>query len=173
MTVTKLPEYQYEFLESVETHRKNVIFAGAEIVGGIAHSQLIAHDLSKYSREEFPIYAAHFHSDFDFKEQFQYAWLHHLHHNPHHWQHWVKMKKDGSATALEMPEKFALEMIADWLGAGKSYQGSWVMTDWLNVNWTKILLHPATKILVEERLRVLGYEWLEPLGKFVYTGNYE
>lgn len=48
------------------------------------------HDESKYSIEEYDAYDAYFYGPMskDVKENFNYAWLHHIHENPHHWQYW-------------------------------------------------------------------------------------
>ena len=102
--------------------------------------QGLLHDLSKFSWVEFsesvkfyqggkssPINAAK-------KEQgYSLAWQHHKGRNPHHYEHWTD-KYDIGTIALKMPFKYVLEMIADYLGAGRAYQGkSFTLTgeyDW-------------------------------------------
>ena len=38
-----------------------------------------------------------------------------IHNNPHHWQHWIVVEDDtGEDVALEMPTKYAIEMVCDW-----------------------------------------------------------
>jgi hypothetical protein len=59
---------------------------------------------------------------------------------------------------LPMPENFALEMIADWMGAGKSYTGSEDMTDWLIKNLPRITLHSKTFSYVKNVLIEIGYQ---------------
>jgi hypothetical protein len=91
------------------------------------------------------------------------AWLHHLHHNPHHWQHWIfpdgynppgaKMENG----VMRMPERYALEMIADWHGAGRVYQNSWDISDWLSDNMPRILVHSETASFLREGLGKLSY----------------
>ena len=58
---------------------------------------------------------------------------------------------------MEMPQHFALEMIADWMGASYVYTGSWDMTDWLWKNIPKIILHSNTAEYVRQTLDMLGY----------------
>jgi FMN phosphatase YigB (HAD superfamily) len=58
-----------------------------------------------------------------------------------------------------MPEKYAREMIADWLGASKAYTGSWDMTDWLNKNYNKIIVHKNTHAFIQKVLREIGYDF--------------
>ena len=80
---------------------------------------------------------------------FDRAWLHHQHANPHHWQHWVLNEDDGLTRCLEMPEHFAREMVADWMGAGRAITGRWEVVEWYNTNKEHIRLHPTTRGLVE------------------------
>lgn len=96
---------------------------------GIPYQGLL-HDLSKFSWTEFsesvkfyqegkssPIIAAK-------KAQgYSLAWQHHKGRNPHHYEHWTDKYDDGTI-ALKMPFKYAVEMIADYLGAARGYNGS-------------------------------------------------
>lgn len=50
------------------------------------------------------------------------AWQHHKGRNSHHYEYWVD-NLDKGGTAIKMPWKDMLELIADWLGAGRAYQG--------------------------------------------------
>ena len=78
--------------------------------------QLNIHDLSKYDEEEYKAYDLYFYGTKTekVKEDFDYAWLHHIHENPHHWQHWVLINDHEGTYALEMRKEFAYEMICDW-----------------------------------------------------------
>lgn len=67
--------------------------------------------------------------------------------------------------ALEMPECYALEMISDWQSSSFCYTGSWDMTDWLEKNSSKIILHSNTAIYVQRVLYDLGYK------NIVFTTN--
>lgn len=56
--------------------------------------------------------------------------------------------------ALQMPEHFVREMVADWAGAGRAITGRWEVADWYAKNKGKMLLHPQTLALVERLLRI-------------------
>jgi len=56
-----------------------------------------------------------------------------------------------------MPEMFALEMVADWMGSSWAYTGSWDMSAWLTKNIPRIRLHPGTATFVGDVLDGLGY----------------
>lgn len=137
-------------------HVQFVQEAGVKI--GVLPELLAIHDKSKWSPEEFDAYAQYFCSGVDkspvdadsITDDFAVAWLHHIHHNPHHWQHWIfpdgYSPKDSSVEngVVKMPERYALEMVADWLGASKAYTGSWDITDWFSKNVGRIRVHSAT-----------------------------
>jgi hypothetical protein len=74
--------------------------------------------------------------------------------NPHHWQYWLYYvgMDDVSFIALPMPERFAREMVADWIGAAKAQKGPNVL-DWYERNRDSLVLHPETRAFVETLLR--------------------
>ena len=49
------------------------------------------------------------------------AWQHHKGHNPHHYEYWID-NIDNGGTPIKMPYKYVLELVADYLAAGKTYQ---------------------------------------------------
>lgn len=49
------------------------------------------------------------------------AWQHHKGHNTHHYEYWVDYLDDGGKP-IKMPWKDLLELVADWLGAGRAYE---------------------------------------------------
>lgn len=116
------------------------------------------HDMSKFSPSEWNPYAATFYKpdgskQYDETDAFNIAWLRHQHRNPHHWQHWLLRMDRGDTVAMEMPERYAREMVADWMGAGRAITGKWECAEWYAKNSGKIILHPNTRTLVE---RILG-----------------
>jgi len=150
-----------KFDDSLKLHIKNVQEAGRKF--GVAEYLLRDHDLSKWDSVEFDAYATHFHGGGDPKN-FPLAWLHHVHNNPHHWQHWIfpdGWTMEGSAmdgACIEMPYEYVLEMIADWMGASKTYTGSWDMAGWLSKNIPRITVHSKTAQSIREILdNPLGY----------------
>jgi hypothetical protein len=111
--------------KTVRTHRKWVRYychlAGITWRG-------IKHDLSKYSPIEFlesarfwtgdesPIHAA--------KRFYGYsrAWLHHRGRNPHHWAYWADNFSEGLKVYC-MPCNDFVELVCDFLAAGRAYSG--------------------------------------------------
>lgn len=149
-------------------------------IGGLATKaplwRLIIHDWSKFLPCEWFPYVEYFYGEKarlqneewdDFKywmaaqkyyDAFDRAWLHHQHHNPHHWQHWVLREDSGKTKVLEIPEHFAREMVADWMGAGRAITGKWEAQSWYLKNAEHILLHDSTKARVEQLLGIAAGE---------------
>jgi hypothetical protein len=149
-----------DFLESLMAHICYVQEAGRKL--GVSEEQLRRHDNSKYSLAEFPAYAQHFKGG-GAPDAFAIAWLHHIHANPHHHEHWRftdGYTPKGSTVengCVFMPNNYALEMIADWMGASMAYTGSWDMKDWLWKNLGRIHVHSKTAQYLREQLGALGY----------------
>lgn len=154
-------EVAENFINSLETHVMFVKEAGEMI--GVPSNLLEAHDMSKWSEEEFPHYARHFYGDKGDPKGFTRAWLHHIHYNPHHWQYW-RLSDDYSPPGadvddgcIEMPERYVREMVADWMGASRAYTSSWDMSDWLRKNLCKVRVHRSTEKLLWNILIDIGY----------------
>ena len=138
------------------------------------------HDLSKLRPSEFIPYANFFYGkkedDISTKRDdtgyykptdtgdaaFDYAWLLHQKRNKHHWQWWVLPEDDGGVKVLEMAPKYRLEMLCDWIGAGKA-QGYFSPEEdplretrnWYKKNKDKMQLHPNTREWLEKELRLI------------------
>lgn len=56
---------------------------------------------------------------------------------------------NAGMVVIEIPEKYLLEMLADWMGAGRAIKGFWDIEQWYKQNKFKIVLHPKTRGLVE------------------------
>lgn len=89
----------------------------------------LVHDLSKYSPVEFltsaryyqggtfsPINAEKYYRGFSLAEQ------HHHGHNSHHWEYWITGRMMGGVP-IKVPLKVAVEMVCDFIAAGKIYEG--------------------------------------------------
>ena len=153
-----------DYFESLHLHKKYVMEAGV-LVGGITEERLFDHDASKFTIREYPYYARQFHGDRKDPAGFARAWLHHIHYNDHHWNHWLfatGYSPYGSGIdlngALPMPEVCVREMVADWMGASRTYTDSWDMSEWLNDHLpNKIILHQESRQIVGQVLRDIGY----------------
>ena len=86
----------------------------------------IKHDLSKFSPVEFWESVKYFSGDRSPIDNckavngYSKAWLHHKGRNTHHYEYWQD-NFDLGGQALLMPYEDALELICDYLGAGKAY----------------------------------------------------
>jgi hypothetical protein len=155
------PELKYEWIEkytdSLASHIKYYKEAADKL--GVDKSLMLIHDNSKSMDEEFPWYVRRFGGGIKDDPEFDFAWNHHIHNNPHHWEYWITPgKHNESFNLLEIPEKYALEMVADWMGSGRAYTGKWDMTDWLKNNFSDIVLHDNTRKFIERVLvDKLGY----------------
>lgn len=128
--------------------------------------QGITHDLSKFGPTEFISSARYFQGDRSpievEKESIGYskAWLHHKSHNKHHWEYWTDFDDDGNIIANKMPFKYVVEMVCDYIGAGKAYNGEkWSNDDPLKY-WNKVRggrhFHPDTEWLAVIFLRTIA-----------------
>lgn len=118
--------------------------------------QLLIHDRSKFYPSEFPHYARKYvakdHSDPD---GYLSCWVQHQNRNPHHWEFWVTRPKSSMLEfpefyfkAAPMPEKYVREMIADWMGASRTYEGHWPDVHnwmWFDKHYPDMILHTTTK----------------------------
>jgi len=119
---------------------------------------LWTHDISKFCAEEIFGYAWRDwkNPDGPTKRAFTLAWHHHKLHNPHHPEYWHNTKREGKLDPLPMPAIYVAEMVADWIGAGKSYGKS--IEDWLPDNLNKFHWHAQTAISVGWLLSKLGIQ---------------
>jgi hypothetical protein len=149
-------------LKTVTKHRFYVFYycckAGIPIRG-------LLHDLSKFSPVEFwesvkyyqgtssPINACK-------KENgYSNAWLHHKGRNPHHYEYWQD-NFDNGGVPLEMPYEYVMEMICDFLAAGRAYNGKNFTYEkewnwWLEKISHPVAMHTKTKEFVNEVMRIL------------------
>ena len=145
------------YLRTVLRHKWFVLVAGRRVC--VPLSRLLVHDLSKFSRAEWGPYVRRFdggrggamdHDDDPL--EWRQAWDHHWQKNAHHWEFWLT---DGDPE--EMPETYAREMVADWMGAGRAYTGTWDTREWYAKNRDRIVLHERTRWLVERLMNEVSY----------------
>lgn len=88
----------------------------------------IKHDLSKFSPTEFFESVKYYKgtsSPIDECKKINgvsYAWQHHKGRNDHHYEYWID-NIDNGGTMIEMPVDCAVEMLCDFLAAGRAYSG--------------------------------------------------
>lgn len=148
-----------EYTQYIVEHKANVekafrwiidhdIFEDCEIPVNV-----VSHDLSKYSAEEYKAYDDYFYGKRtkEVEKAFDYAWLHHIHNNPHHWQYWVLKHDDKPEEALEMPLEYVVEMICDWWSFSFKTGNLYEIFDWYKKH-KGMVLHKDTRKLVEDTL---------------------
>ena len=123
---------------------------------GCSPLSMLLHDLSKFYPREFG----------NRRHPLPYAWNHHANHNPHHCEYWHSRtggRGNGdffNGQTLPMPEKYIKEMLADWFGASRAYEGFWPpKKDWLwfTISIDKMLMHPLTRWRTVLLLKGKGY----------------
>lgn len=135
-------------------HKWFVLIAGRRLK--VPLWRLLIHDLSKFSPAEFGPYARHFYGGGGDDRGFAEAWWHHYFHNSHHWEHYVSRDPNErgipAAGTLPMPEVCVREMVADWLAAGKAYNGAWpdpANFTWYEANRARMRLHAYTEARID------------------------
>lgn len=140
------------------------------------------HDMSKFSPTEFISSAKYFQGNKSpiekEKEEIGYsnAWLHHKGHNKHHWEYWTDFGKDGEVIAYKMPWKYVVEMVCDYVAAGKTYsKEKWTQHEPLGYH-TKMKsqrhYHKDTLWLLETFLEIIDIYGLERFIRTVKNKGY-
>ncbi len=147
-----------KYLKGLLIHKWYVFLAG--IKAGVPIWRLIVHDWQKFTKWEYRAYSQYnFGSENAKKVQhdFNAAWLHHENTAPHHWGYWIPRSGQCANEPLPMPETYVREMIADWHGAEKAYQGKWDISEWVHENCPKMRLHDDTVELIHNIMNELDY----------------
>jgi hypothetical protein len=117
----------------------------------------LIHDFSKFLPNEFISYAKYFYGKYpsyiqsNVETQMNYAWLKHQKLNKHHWQYWVLMNDDGTIQPLEIPYKYLVEMLCDWIAVGKNFGSNPKV--WYYENKEHIVMHENSRQLLELLLK--------------------
>lgn len=117
---------------------------------------------------------------------YSYAWFHHKGRNPHHWEYWIDnlgptprktyakytpnvgksefvemVEYVSQPTPVEIPYKYVLEMICDWVGAGIAYKSKVSPYDYfMQVDQSRIF-HPRTHKLLVKFLETIRDEGID------------
>ena len=135
------------------------------------------HDMSKFSPTEFWESVKYYSGtcspiDACKKDKgISFAWMHHKGRNPHHYEYWQD-NFDNGGEAKEMPWKYKVEMICDYLAAGRAYMGKNFSYKAEYEWWQKKLelprrQHDNDKSFVTNVLQQLAYE--EEMGGFKHA----
>ena len=133
--------------------------------------QGLTHDISKYHPVEFFESVKYYQgtrSPIDACKEangYSMAWFHHRGNNKHHYEYWVD-NFDKGMTFNIMPYKYFVEMLCDYLGAGRAYMGrdfSYVKErEWWRGKRETIAMHPMQIAMLDDIFNNLANE--ESLG---------
>ena len=162
----------WSYLKYIVRHKWYVALAANRC--GCSFWRALIHDASKFLPSEWSAYAYTFYDDDGNKryaenDKFNEAWNHHQKRNKHHWQYWLLRMDRGDDVALPIPYKYIMEMVADWMGAGRAITGKWEVMEWYQKNKDTIILEPGTRDMVEYLLyKVYGWD-----GEFLFIPDWE
>lgn len=144
-------------------HKLRVYQAGRRIGVGVIY--LLIHDWDKLLPGNWVAYAEQFYTEDgetwpeqrDYSAAFKREWNSHQKKNRHHWQYWIMIWDHGGEEVRPMLYQDALEMLADWVGAGCAIKGTEINEDdifeetrkWYDANRNKMRLHPDTREFIE------------------------
>ena len=165
-----IPSIKYAWLTI--KHKWFVLRAG--LVLKVPLWRLLIHDLSKFRPSELPHYGRQFFGPADHPRGFMCCWLRHQNRNPHHWEYWVPRTGCNRCSPIYpnnepifMPGWAMREMVADWAGACRAYEGHWPSREvlagkkvwhwkWLEEHFpTKMQLDPITRATIRDALDLL------------------
>jgi len=122
----------------------------------------VVHDWTKFLPCELLHYQRQFFGKADDPLGFMRAWLHHQNSHKHHWEYWIPRTGHNRCAPpyldnepMPMPESIVREMVADWLGAGRAYEGKWPCPrdwTWLKKARSKMRLHAETEKILDKIL---------------------
>lgn len=143
----------WAYFKKIMLHKKYVMIACWHL--RVPMLRALVHDWTKFTPREWGPYVRRFFYPSGNPKtvthdtsEFELAWLHHQR-QPHHWEAWCIVRHNGNTEALEMPETYAREMVADWVAAGWAHEGRRDPRPWYEKNGNNIVLHPRTRKLVE------------------------
>lgn len=145
-------------------HKLRVYQAGRQL--GLSAIRLILHDWDKLLPSNWLAYSEQFYTYSGYKtinskeysQPFKQEWNAHQKKNRHHWQYHIMTWDHGGEEVLEMSFEDAMEMLADWVGAGCAIKGTTVnkgnmfeeTREWYRKNSDNMKLHDSTRALIEE-----------------------
>ena len=146
--------------------------------------QGLIHDLSKFSWVELKESIKYYQGNKSpipvakAEQGYSEAWQHHKGHNKHHYEYWID-NIDGEIKLIPIPFKYILEIIADWLGAYRVYNGKedfnaeyeW----WLSKKDKLILIHPISKKMIGVILHYIAiYQGVDNINfDKIFKNNYK
>lgn len=145
----------FKLIKRILTHKFWVAYYCFQI--GL-YWQGLTHDMSKFSWSEFAPALRYWDDKISSLANerkilgYSRTFLHHRGRNPHHYEYWIHSLDEGGIPC-EMPKKYALELVCDYLAAARTY-GSNPRDefDWWIKNCDKLKIHPKTKKFIYNTL---------------------
>ena len=148
-------------------HKWFVIVAGRRL--RVSWLRLLLHDWTKLTPSELPHYQRQFFGTHGKRpDKYVACWTHHQNHNDHHWEYWIPRTGHSHCSRpypdnepISMPDQAVREMVADWLAAGRAYNGRWPDFKnwvWLEDNLPKMRINGVTLARLDTVLYELGVE---------------
>jgi hypothetical protein len=137
-----------QHIKRVLIHKWYVFRAG--IWCGVPMWRLIIHDWSKFTPTEIKGYAFKFFGGKGDDATWKRAWEHHYLWNDHHPEYWQHDEQGRPLPAPRIMTPAAVaEMVADWLGASRAYNGKWPTNfdtwEWWNNSGKDLNIHPTSR----------------------------
>ena len=163
-------------LKTVLIHKFWVFYYACKL--GIPWQGFI-HDFSKFSpvefRESVKFYQGGKRSPIPVVKNvlgYSKAWQHHKGRNPHHYEYWTDNYDEGT-TAIQIPYKYVIELVADWLGAAKSYNGKEFTIkqeiEWWNSCKDDKFINEETKLLISYIFECIDEEGFDVVRKMKHN----
>ena len=137
--------------------------------------QGLIHDLSKFHPVEFFESVKYYQGTFSpidackKDKGYSNAWMHHKGKNKHHYEYWQD-NFDNGGEPLCMPYKYTVEMLCDYLGAGRAYMGKNFTYEgelkwWLKKYTKPLAMHVVQQKFITRMLRDLEQVGIKALNK--------
>lgn len=154
-----------KYLAHLKTITKHKLYVGYYCFKCGQYKRGLLHDNSKFGPTEFFTSARYFQGDSSpidaekREKEYSLAWQHHKGHNPHHWEYWLDELGTRKNKPIKMPWPYLVEMMCDWIGAGKVYnEGKWTTAEPINFFEKKrpyMILNPRTEKVVVYLLELI------------------
>lgn len=125
-----------KYLAHLKTISKHKLIVGYYCFKCGQYKRGLLHDNSKFGVTEFFTSAHYFQGDSSpidaekKEKEYSLAWQHHKGRNPHHWEYWIDELGTRKNKPIKIPYPYLIEMICDWIGAGKVYnKNKWTTAD--------------------------------------------
>lgn len=166
-------------LKNIFTHKWWVFYYACKL--GIPW-QGITHDLSKFSWKELKESIKYYQGNKSpipiakNENGYSEAWQHHKGVNKHHYEYWID-NRDNLIVLIPIPYKYVLEMIADWLGAFRTYRGYENLKEeydwWIESKKNYKLMNSFTKMFITIMLQhFMGKDNLDTNDIFIQRIKY-